>query len=117
MTLSAPLAIALAVLAALSVVAVAVIGYAATDQGLRGQVDASLISSARQLPLGDAVCQALAQGQEGPIRDLGGPVAGLIVQCLDANGRGIVSLGPSHLPMDQPGVDVTPRSDRKSTRL
>jgi two-component system sensor histidine kinase MprB len=109
MTLRARLAIALAVLAALSVVAVAVISYAATDQGLRGQLDASLVSSARQLPPGDAACDSLAEGVEGPIHDLGGPVTGLIIQCLDANGRVIVSLGPSNLPMDQPGVDVTPR--------
>jgi two-component system sensor histidine kinase MprB len=109
MTLRARLAIALAVLAALSVVAVAVISYAATDQGLRGQVDASLVSSARQLRPGDEVCESLAEGVEGPIHDLGGPLAGLIVQCLNANGQVIVSLGPSNLPMDQPGVDVTPR--------
>jgi two-component system, OmpR family, sensor histidine kinase MprB len=109
MTLRARLAIALAVLAALSVVAVAAISYAATDQGLRGQVDASLVSSARKAPPGDEVCQSLAQGGDDAIRVLGGPLAGLIVQCLNANGQVIISAGPSNLPLDQPGVDVTPR--------
>jgi two-component system, OmpR family, sensor histidine kinase MprB len=108
MTLRARLAIALAVLAALSVVAVAVTSYATTDQGLRDELDASLVSSARQLPGGDEVCDSLAESGAGPIHDVG-PLAGLVVQCLDANGQVVVSLGPSDLPFNQPGVDVTPR--------
>jgi len=109
MTLRARLAIALAVLAAISVVAVAVISYAATDQGLRNQVDASLLDSARKAPPDDDICESLAQGGEDAIRMLGGPLAGLIVQCLDSSGQVIVSAGPSNLPLNQPGVDVTPR--------
>jgi two-component system sensor histidine kinase MprB len=38
-----------------------------------------------------------------------GPLTGLIVQCLDSDGRVLASLGPSDLPLGQPGVDVTPR--------
>src|SRR4030095_11030569 len=49
MTLRVRLAIALALLAAVSVVAVAAIGYTATDQRLHDEVDASLVRSARQL--------------------------------------------------------------------
>lgn len=111
MTLRARLAIALAVLAALSVVAVAAISYAATDQRLRDEVDASLVSSARQLPGGE-VCDSLAQSGGGPVRDLGGPLAGLrglIVQCFDSSGQVTVALGPSDLPLNRPGVDATPR--------
>ncbi len=115
MTLRARLAIALAVLAALSVVAVAVISYVTTDQGLRNQVDASLVNAAQQLPRGDELCAELAgQGDEGPIHDLGGPLAGLrglIVQCLDSSGQVIVAIGPSDLPLRSPGVDATSRPD------
>jgi two-component system, OmpR family, sensor histidine kinase MprB len=107
MTLRARLAIALAVLAALSVVAVAVISYTTTDQGLRDQLDSTLVNSARQLPGADQVCESLEASGPGPIRDVG-PLAGLIVQCLDANGQVLASLGPSNLPLGQPGVDVTP---------
>jgi two-component system, OmpR family, sensor histidine kinase MprB len=107
MTLRARLAIALAVLAALSVVAVAVISYTTTDQGLRDQLDSTLVNSARQLPGGDEVCESLEASGPGPIRDVG-PLAGLIVQCLDTNGQVLASLGPSDLPLNQPGVDVTP---------
>jgi len=113
MTLRARLAIALAVLAAISVVAVAVISYAATDQGLREQVDTSLVSAARQLPGDDDVCaQLVAQSDEGAIHELGGPLAGLrglIVQCLDSSGQVVVALGPQGLPLNHPGVDVTRR--------
>jgi two-component system sensor histidine kinase MprB len=112
MTLRARLAIALAVLAALSVVAVAVISYVTTDQGLRDQVDTSLASSARQLPGGDQVCALLLASGGGVIHELGGPLAGLrglIVQCLDPNGQVVVSLGPTDLQLDNPGVDVTRR--------
>jgi two-component system, OmpR family, sensor histidine kinase MprB len=111
MTLRARLAIALAVLSALSVVAVAAISYTATDQRLRNQVDMSLVSSAQGLQP-DRVCDALSEAGSGPIRNLDGPFAvlrGLIVQCIDANGRVTVSLGPENLPLNQPGVDVTDR--------
>ena len=108
MTLRARLAIALAVLSALSVVAVATINYTATDQRLRGQLDSSLVASAQALPPAGEVCNELAEQGAGPIRHLGGPFAalrGLIVQCIESNGQ-IVSLGPQNLPLDQPGVDV-----------
>jgi two-component system sensor histidine kinase MprB len=112
-TLRARLAIALAVLAALSVVALAVVSYATTDQGLRNQLDSSLGSSARQLPGGDQVCEQLvAQSEEGAIHELGGPLAGLrglVVQCLDSSGQVVVALGPQGLNLKQPGVDVTQR--------
>ncbi len=111
MTLRARLAIALAVLAAISVVAVAVISYAATDQGLRNQVDASLVSSAQELPPGDEVCRELAQMGEGPIGELRGPLAGLrglIVQCFNSSGQLEVNLAPKDQSFDHPGVDVTP---------
>jgi two-component system sensor histidine kinase MprB len=111
MTLRARLAIALAVLSALSVVAVAAISYTATDQRLRDEVDTSLVSSAQALPPPGEVCAELAEEGSGPIRHLGGPFAalrGLIVQCISPNGE-IVSLGPEDLPLNQPGVDVTNR--------
>jgi two-component system sensor histidine kinase MprB len=110
MTLRARLAIALAVLSALSVVAVATINYTATDERLRNQLDSSLVASAQALPPAGQVCQELAAQGAGPIRHLGGPFAalrGLVVQCIFANGA-IVTLGPSDLP-NQPGVDVGDR--------
>jgi two-component system, OmpR family, sensor histidine kinase MprB len=109
MTLRARLAIALAVLSALSVVAVAAISYTATDRRLRDEVDASLVSSAQALPPPGQVCAGLAEAGPGQIR-LYGPFAvlrGLIVQCVFSNGS-IVSLG---LPANQPGVDVTNRPE------
>jgi two-component system sensor histidine kinase MprB len=111
MTLRARLAIALAVLAALSIVAVAVTSYVTTDQGLREQLDSSLVSSAQELPGGDDVCQALAQMGEGPIGELRGPLSALrggIAQCLDSNGQVEVSLAPQSPSFDSPGVNVTP---------
>lgn len=111
MTLRARLAIALAALAALSVVAVAAISYAATAQRLRGQVDASLVDTARQLGRGpdDQTCRDLIEGDGGPMR---GPLAdlrGTVVQCLDSSGRVIAALGPRGVPVDRPGADVTAR--------
>jgi two-component system, OmpR family, sensor histidine kinase MprB len=110
MTLRVRLAIALAVLAALSVVAVAAISYAATAQRLRGQVDASLVATARQLGgPGDRTCRDLIEGDGALVH---GPLAGLrdtVVQCLDSSGRVIAALGPSGVPVDRPGVDVTAR--------
>jgi two-component system sensor histidine kinase MprB len=110
MTLRVRLAIALAVLAALSVVAVAAISYAATAQRLRSQVDASLVATARQLGgPGDRTCQDLIEGDGALVH---GPLAGLrdtVVQCLDSSGRVIAALGPSGVPVDRPGVDITAR--------
>jgi two-component system sensor histidine kinase MprB len=109
MTLRARLAIALALLAGLSAVAVAAVSYAATDQRLRDEVDASLISTAHQLSgpgPDDRVCFDMARGEPG------GPLAGLrgtIVQCIDSNGRVVASQGPPGVPVDKPGVDVSAR--------
>jgi two-component system, OmpR family, sensor histidine kinase MprB len=110
MTLRARLAIALAVLAALSVVAVAVINYTTTDQGLRDQVDASLVGAARQLPDAEDVCQGLAQMGQGPIDELRGPLSALrgqIAQCFDAGGQFQVGLVPQSQAFNQAGVNVT----------
>ena len=118
MTLRARLAIALAVLAALSVVAVAAISYAATGQRLRNEVDASLVSAARQLagPNGQRLpdlCEEI--GQPGP---LAGPIAGLqgaVLQCVDASGNVVAYQAPPGVPAGRPGKDVTARvsaSDR-----
>jgi two-component system sensor histidine kinase MprB len=107
MTLRVRLAIALAVLAALSVVAVASISYAATDQRLYAEVDASLADAARQLagPDRDLACQD--QDRDGPYHQPGLP--GGVVQCLDAAGRVTSAHGPPGVPLDRPGVDVTAR--------
>ncbi len=117
MTLRARLAIALALLAGLSVVAVAAVSYAATDQRLRDEVDSSLVSTARQFTgpgrsPDDRVCSEMARGERG------GPLAGLrgtIVQCIDSNGRVVAFQGPPGVPVDKPGVDVS-GSDRPADR-
>jgi two-component system sensor histidine kinase MprB len=112
MSLRARLAVALAVLAALSVVAVAAISYAATEQRLRAEVDAGLRTEAGRLEDPHAptarLCEDLVRG--GPARQLGGPLAGLrgaVIQCLDAGGAVTVALGPEELPLERPGVDVS----------
>ncbi|HZD72746.1 MAG TPA: ATP-binding protein [Actinomycetota bacterium] len=112
MTLRARLAIALAVLAALSVVALAVIDYTTTDQGLRQEVDSTLVGSARALPGADDVCRELAEMGEGSIVVLNGPLSPLrdrIAQCISASGQVQVRLAPSGQSFASPGVDVTPR--------
>jgi two-component system sensor histidine kinase MprB len=111
MTLRVRLAIALALLAALSVVAVAAISYTATDQRLHDEVDASLVSSARQLGdprLAAELCKDLEEDRFphgfGP---LGQP--GVTVQCLDAAGQ-VKGIGPPGVPVSSPGVDLSARA-------
>jgi two-component system, OmpR family, sensor histidine kinase MprB len=114
MTLRVRLAVALAALAALSVVAVAAISYTATDRRLHDEVDASLVSSARQLgdPDGRLASQLCEQLEERRFPHefgaLGQP--GTTVQCLDAGGRVDGHIGPPGVPVDRPGVDLTARA-------
>ncbi len=107
MTLRARLAVALAVLAALSVVAVASISYAATDQRLHDEIDSSLVSSAHQgVVLDGEICDVLAA-------DAGRrPLAGMdaVIQCIDSTGQVTAFQGPPGAPVDRPGVDVTART-------
>ena len=98
MTLRARLAVALAVLAALSVVAVAAISYAATARRLHNEIDVSLVATVRQgQVLSGDICDELA----GPHR-----VAGLdsIVQCVLPNGQ-VIGQGPPGVDANRLGVD------------
>jgi two-component system sensor histidine kinase MprB len=107
MTLRTRLAVALAVLAALSVVAVAGISYAATDQRLHDEVDASLVTAALQSRgPDDDTCRDLSLDR--PPGPLAGP--GRIIQCLDATGRVTEAWGPVGVPIGRPGVDVSART-------
>lgn len=129
MTLQARLALALAVLAAISVVVVAVITYVATDHRLHDNIDAELASYAARLHDPDGrfarqLCSTLsgqgttatpaptvptspAPGSGGPgaappFGELGGLLAGLpqgAVQCLDVNGTVTGWTGPVDLPV------------------
>jgi two-component system sensor histidine kinase MprB len=111
MTLRTRLAVALALLAALSVAAVAGISYVATDQRLHDEVDASLVSAALQLPpqADDDFCHDL--GLNRPLPGLF-PGLAMVVQCLDSSGRVTQARGPLGVPIDRPGVDVTARTVR-----
>jgi two-component system, OmpR family, sensor histidine kinase MprB len=117
MTLRVRLAIALALLAAVSVVAVAAISYTATDQRLHDEVDASLVSSARQLGdprLAAELCRKLDEGRfPHDFGLLGQP--GVTVQCLDAAGR-VKGIGPPGVPVNSPGVDLTARASAPNRR-
>jgi two-component system, OmpR family, sensor histidine kinase MprB len=111
MTLRARLAVALAVLAALSVIAVATISYAATDRRLRDEVDRSLVDAAHDLvgpnkPPLQVVCGELAEGRR--IDPLVG-LQGAVVQCVDANGQVVARQAPPGVPADKPGKDVSTR--------
>ena len=114
MTLRVRLAIALALLAALSVMAVAAVSYTATDQRLHDEVDASLVSSARQLgePGGRVASELCHQLEEGRFPDEFGPLGqpGVTVQCLDAAGQVKGSIGPPGVPVRSPGIDLTART-------
>jgi two-component system sensor histidine kinase MprB len=98
MTLRARLAVAVAVLAALSVVAVAAISYAATARRLHDEVDASLVSAVHQgQVISGEICTGLAEGRR---------VVGLdsILQCITRDGQ-IIGQGPPGVPVDQLEVD------------
>jgi two-component system, OmpR family, sensor histidine kinase MprB len=120
MTLRVRLAIALALLAAVSVVAVAAISYTATDQRLHDEVDASLVSSARQLggPGGRSAAELCRELDEGRFPHEFGPLGqpGVIVQCLDAAGRITGSIGPPGVLVHSPGVDLTARTSARERR-
>jgi two-component system sensor histidine kinase MprB len=105
MTLRARLAVALAVLAALSVVAVAGISYAATDQRLHREVDVDLLNTPQRY-LGAAFDFCFNPERRNPDR-LGG--LGGFMQCVNSSGQVTAFYGPSGVPLDKPGVDVTDR--------
>ncbi|HKE99826.1 MAG TPA: HAMP domain-containing sensor histidine kinase [Actinomycetes bacterium] len=117
MTLRTRLAVALAVLAALSVVAVTSVSYAATSRRLYGEVDAGLVSSARDLAGPGArytpeLCEELyeaAARRSTPGGPLAGLLRGAIVQCVDAGGQVIAASGPPGVRIDRPGVDAGTR--------
>jgi two-component system, OmpR family, sensor histidine kinase MprB len=125
MNLRARLAAALATLAALSVVAVAAISYAATDQRLHDEVDAGLVDEASQLAASGVetvgnLC-GLIDREDGPMRAVGAPIPGVpgdVIQCVDPAGRVVSSLGPPGVRVDSPGIDVTarPGHDDKGSR-
>jgi two-component system sensor histidine kinase MprB len=94
MTLRARLAVALALLAALSVVAVAAVSYAATARRLRQEVDASLVAAVTQRHArSGAICGDVAAGEAFA----GGE---WIVQCAYPDGR-VIGVGPSGVPVDR----------------
>jgi two-component system, OmpR family, sensor histidine kinase MprB len=107
MTLRTRLAVALAVLAAISVVAVASISYAATDRRLRDEVDASLVNAAHGLggpgKLEDYCEQSLDGERVGPLFGLQGE----LVQCVSASGQVLAWRAPPGVPADKPGQDVS----------
>ena len=111
MTLRARLAVGLAVLAGISVVAVAVISYVATDDRLHANIDDELSSYATRLrdPDGNVarmLCDSLSghgpfQGG-GPLEEFGGLLGGLprgAVQCVDAHGAVTGWTGSVNLPV------------------
>jgi two-component system sensor histidine kinase MprB len=107
MTLRARLAVALAVLAALSVVAVAGISYAATDQRLHREVDTDLGTTVqRYLGAAAGFCNGptLDPEEQRRLNGLGG-----FIQCVNSSGQVTRAYGPPNVPLDKPGVDVTDR--------
>jgi two-component system sensor histidine kinase MprB len=113
MTLRARLALALAVLAGVSVVVVAVVSYVATDHRLHDDVDAQLTSYAGRLRDPDGrsagmLCDDLSgRGPApggGPLPEIGSLLAGLprgAVQCIDPHGTVIGWTGAVDLPADR----------------
>jgi two-component system sensor histidine kinase MprB len=108
--------VGLAVLAGISVIAVAVISYVATDDRLHGNVDDELTSYAARLrdPDGNVarmLCDSLGghgpfQGG-GPLVEFGGLLGGLprgAVQCIDAQGVVTGWTGSVNLPVDRSTV-------------
>ena len=106
MTLRARLAVALAVLAALSAVSAAAIGYAATSRRLHQEIDAGLVAAVTQREVvTGGICEDVATGRR---------IVGLdsVVQCTFPDGR-TIGVGPPGVPVDRlalpTGGGSTPR--------
>ena len=116
MTLRARFALALGILAALSVVVVAVASYLATDQRLHDDLDNELVSYAARFtdPAGRTahmLCEQLSQpglfAGANPLQGLGGVLAGLpqgAIECVDGSGTVTGWTGLVKLPVDPAGV-------------
>lgn len=115
MTLRARIAIAMAVLAAVTAVIVAVTTYEVTSNRVRAEVDQYLNTYGQRFQDPDGrqaalTCSNSARPRSTPAQGgFGGPgegVEGVVFQCIDSSGTVVATFGTSSLPVGERDIDI-----------